>query len=173
MENNKEASRVVKDNVRTLLDIRHKAESNKSSQHRIATAITGFAGSMNFVYLHVLVFAVWITVNVVKVNGFPSFDPFPFPLLTLVATTEAIFLAIFILMSQNSFAVLEKKREELEIQISLLTEHEVTRLIALVDKIATHLNISYDNQEISRLKEHTHPDKVLQIIENEMDSSKR
>ncbi len=50
---------------------------------------------MNFVYLHVLLFAVWITVNVVKVNGVPPFDPFPFQLLTLVATTEAIFFSYF------------------------------------------------------------------------------
>jgi uncharacterized membrane protein len=65
-------------------------------QNRVADAITGFAGSMWFVYIHALLFTTWVLTN-----GWPFDDPFPFGLLTMVVSLEAIFLSTFILISQN------------------------------------------------------------------------
>ena len=73
-------------------------ERARSVQNRIADAITTFAGSMWFVYIHVLWFAVWITLNKILPT---KFDPFPFGLLTMIVSLEAIFLSTFVMISQN------------------------------------------------------------------------
>ena len=67
-------------------------------------------------------------------------------------------------------ADLEEKREELGLQINLLTEHEVTRLISLVDSIANHLRVTAKDNDIGDLKKDTSPEKVLNVIEKEMDN---
>ncbi len=74
-----------------------RARRRQSAALRLADAITGFAGSMPFVALHVVWFTAWVVVNLVG----PVFDPFPFGLLTMIVSLEAIFLSTFVLISQN------------------------------------------------------------------------
>ena len=78
--------------------IRKEAERAQSVQNQIADAITTFAGSMMFVYIHLVWFAIWIIANKVMSKGF---DPFPFGLLTMIVSLEAIFLSTFVMISQN------------------------------------------------------------------------
>ena len=78
--------------------LQHERKRAESIQNRVADAITTFAGSMMFVYIHVLWFAVWITLNKILPT---KFDPFPFGLLTMIVSLEAIFLSTFVMISQN------------------------------------------------------------------------
>ena len=78
--------------------LQHERKRAESIQNRIADGITTFAGSMMFVYIHVLWFAVWITLNKILPT---KFDPFPFGLLTMIVSLEAIFLSTFVMISQN------------------------------------------------------------------------
>ena len=78
--------------------MKKEAERAESLQNQIADAITTFAGSMMFVYIHLFWFAVWIVANKVMTKGF---DPFPFGLLTMIVSLEAIFLSTFVMISQN------------------------------------------------------------------------
>jgi len=78
--------------------IRKEAERAESVQNQIADSITTFAGSMMFVYIHLLWFAIWIVINKAMSKGF---DPFPFGLLTMIVSLEAIFLSTFVMISQN------------------------------------------------------------------------
>ena len=78
--------------------MKKEAERAESIQNQIADAITTFAGSMMFVYIHLIWFAVWIIANKVMSKGF---DPFPFGLLTMIVSLEAIFLSTFVMISQN------------------------------------------------------------------------
>src|SRR5438874_2130826 len=78
--------------------LQHERKRAESIQNRVADAITTFAGSMMFVYIHVLWFAVWITINKILPT---KFDPFPFGLLTMIVSLEAIFLSTFVMISQN------------------------------------------------------------------------
>jgi len=82
---------------------------------RVADAITGFTGSMRFVYLHLVLFGLWILVNLGLVPGAPEFDP-SFVILAMVASVEAIFLSTFILISQNRMAAAADKRADLDLQ---------------------------------------------------------
>ena len=78
--------------------LQHERKRAESIQNRVADTITTFAGSMMFVYIHVLWFAVWITLNKILPT---KFDPFPFGLLTMIVSLEAIFLSTFVMISQN------------------------------------------------------------------------
>src|SRR5437016_5007110 len=124
-------ARVVQRNIRALLEVRQQFEQRKSHQARIADAITAFTGSMTFVYLHALGFGGWILVNLGTIPGIKPFDPFPFAMLAMIASVEAIFLSTFVLISQNRMAALADKRADLDLQVNLLAEHEITRLIGM------------------------------------------
>jgi uncharacterized membrane protein len=167
-----EVAEVVKKNVRTMLHLRNQVESKKGLQQKFSSSIPKYAGRLSFVYCQATFMTLWVFINLSFVPYFPHFDPFPFSLLGLITTTEAIFLAIFILINQNRMSEVAKRREELDIQVALLTEHEVTRLIQLVDTIAIHLKISSKEPEIQDLKKEIQPDKVLEVIESEIDNLK-
>ena len=111
-------------------------------QERLADGITRFTGSLKFVYLHLVLFGAWITVNLLPdVPKRWHFDP-SFVILAMFASVEAIFLSTFVLISQNRMAALADKRADLDLQVSLLAEHEVTRLVALVSAMAERMGIS-------------------------------
>jgi len=91
---------------------------------------------------HVIWFAAWIVVNVHLIPWLRPFDPFPFQFLTLAVSLEAIFLALFVLASQNRLARQSDKRAHLDLQIDLLAEREMTAVLQLLRDIAAHLNVS-------------------------------
>ena len=97
-------------------------ESLKDAQDRAADRITGFAGSMRFVYLHSVWFAVWILLNVGAVGASLAFDKFPFGLLTMIVSLEAIFLSTFVMISQNRQADRQDVRAELDFDANLRSE---------------------------------------------------
>lgn len=161
-----ELADVVHRNIDALLEVRKKFERGKSRQDRISDRITAFTGSMPFLYLHLALLAAWLAINMGWIPGLKPFDPFPFVMLAMIASVEAIFLSTFVLISQNRAASLAEKRAELDLQINLLTEHEVTRLIELVDSIARHLKISKEiTPDVEQLKKDVAPEAVLQKIE--------
>jgi uncharacterized membrane protein len=141
------------------------AEQKKGLQEKIADALTRFSGSMAFVYLHAIWFGIWILLNMGWMGSKP-FDPFPFSLLTLVVSLEAIFLSTFVLISQNHAGELADKRADLDLQINLLSEHEVTRLLTLMDAVADHLGINTGKKpEVEELKKDVAAEEVLIEIE--------
>jgi uncharacterized membrane protein len=132
---------------------RAREEADASWQHKLADRITGFAGSLGFVWMHLLVVAFWVAANLGRLPGVPRYDP-QFMILATAASVEAIFLSTFVLISQNRAAAAESRRAELDLHINLLAEHEVTRLIALTKAIAAKLGVEEahdpDLEEISR-----------------------
>jgi uncharacterized membrane protein len=164
--NTSELSNLVRRNIETLIAVREKMERGKTHQETVADAITRFAGSMTFVYIHALLFGGWILVNLGVVPWMQPFDPFPFVMLAMIASVEAIFLSTFVLISQNRMQALADKRADLDLQINLLAEHEVTRLIGLVDDIARHLGVtSGQDATLDELKRDVRPEEVIEEIE--------
>jgi uncharacterized membrane protein len=160
---------VVERNIRALIAHREEQNRAKGVQDRIADAITGFTGSMKFVYLHVAIFGLWIIVNLGWLPPVPRFDE-TFVVLAMVASVEAIFLSTFVLISQNRMAALADKRAELDLQVSLLAEHEVTRLVTLVTRIARQMGIQESHDpELAELERDVRPEKVLR----QMDEAER
>jgi uncharacterized membrane protein len=103
-------------NERTILD------SVKRAQDRAADQITSFAGSLNFVYLHSAWFGVWILINIGLIGSAAVFDKFPYGLLTMIVSLEAIFLSTFVMVSQNRQAARADIRSQLDFETNLRAE---------------------------------------------------
>ena len=163
-------ARVVERNVRALLARRAEEDQAKTRSERIADAVTRFAGSMTFVYIHLVMYGAWIAVNLGLVPAVPRFDP-TFVILAMEASVEALFLSTFVLISQNRMSTLADKRADLDLQVSLLSEHEITRILSMVQQIADRMGIEEAHDpELDELARDVHPEKVLDKIEdNEQD----
>jgi uncharacterized membrane protein len=120
----------------------------RSLEDREATAITDFAGSMRFVYLHAAWFALWIAVNTGLLAALGlrlvPFDPFPFGFLTLVVSLEAIFLSTFVMISQNRQAAVADARAQADYRVNVRAEAEVTKLLHLVEALVAHHALTAD-----------------------------
>ena len=162
--NDRGFGQVVAQNIATLVALREEARRKRPTQDRIADAITAFTGSMTFVYLHALLFGGWIIINL-GLLPVPAFDP-TFVVLAMVASVEAIFLSTFVLISQNRMMEASDKRAELDLQISLLAEHEVTQAITLLDAIAERLGVQRGQvPDLEEAKQDIEPAAVFQAIE--------
>jgi uncharacterized membrane protein len=155
-------------NIRTILAFRARHERRRRRADRVADAITGFTGSMPFVLLHAAGFASWIVANLGVVPGVAMWDPYPFVMLAMAASVEAIFLSTFVLISQNRMAEVNRRQADLDLQINLLSEHEITRLAKLLDAVAQRLGVGADDRAgIEELKRDVLPEQVLEAIEKE------
>lgn len=158
---------VVQRNINALLVAQRRSEQKRSVSGRIADIITAFSGSMLFVYLHVVWFAVWILANL-DFLPVQQFDPFPFGLLTMIVSLEAIFLSTFVLISQNRQSQLDQRRNNLDLQIDLLAEHEITRILCVLTAIAKKLEIDLpEDADLDKLQEDIAPDELLKAIERQ------
>ncbi|MDQ2870499.1 MAG: DUF1003 domain-containing protein [Acidobacteriota bacterium] len=156
---------VIERNIRTVARQHLEARQNRGVSERIADAITAFSGRMLFVYLHVAWFALWILANTGHL-GVPAFDPFPYGLLTMIVSLEAIFLSTFVLISQNRLSEDADRRAHLDLQIGLLTEHELTRALQMLDAVQDKLGIENDaDTELAQLEMETRPEDVLAEIQ--------
>lgn len=170
---NPELAQVVNKNIASLVEMRKDEEQKKSLQEKAADLLTRFSGSMLFVYVHAIWFGVWIALNSGLLGSKP-FDPFPFSLLTLVVSLEAIFLSTFVLISQNHAGRLADKRAELDLQINLLSEHEITRLLTLMDAVADHLGVDVpERPELQELEKDVVAREVLGEIETREEREKK
>lgn len=111
-------------------------------EDRLADKITDFAGSMKFVYLHTAWFGLWVVLNagvlVVMGLGDVAFDPFPFGLLTLIVSLEAIFLSTFVMIAQNRLSAVADARAQADYEVNVRAEAEVAKLLHLVQSLIEH-----------------------------------
>jgi uncharacterized membrane protein len=155
---------VVHRNIRALIERQKEHDRQRRIQDRLADRITRLTGSMLFVYVHLVLYGTWIVWNLGWL-GLPEFDE-SFVVLAMEASVEAIFLSTFVLISQNRMNAEADARADLDVQISLLTEHEVTRLMTLVTAIARKLDLpEADMAEIPELQEDVRPEEVLDALE--------
>jgi uncharacterized membrane protein len=158
-------AQVVERNIAALIERRQAEERARSADERIAAAISRFTGSMPFVYLHLAIVALWTAVNL-GLTPLPAFDP-SFVILACAASVEAIFLSTFVLITQNRMAAMADKRADLDLQISLLAEHEVTRVVSMLTALADRMGVAEaKNPELAELAEDVRPERVLDRIES-------
>ena len=164
-KDNPALNKVIEKNIRTIIHLRTKAARERGLQDRLADAITSFSGRMIFVYIHVVWFGIWILLNTGWL-GLPAFDPFPYGLLTMIVSLEAIFLSTFVLISQNRLGKETERHADLSLQIGLLTEHELTRVLQMLDAIQDKLGVvDHHESELADLEMETKPEDVLAEIE--------
>ncbi|MEW6613489.1 MAG: DUF1003 domain-containing protein [Pseudomonadota bacterium] len=167
-----ELGQLVQRNIRTIAQLEEKAWQSRSTTDRIADAVTRWTGSMTTVILHVLWFGGWVVVNSGMIPFLPPFDPFPFELLTTVVSLEAIFLTIFVLISQNRASRQADRRAHLDLQINLLAEQESTKALQMLEAICEHLGLEYTRDEETReLEESSHPEVLERALEKHIPSA--
>jgi uncharacterized membrane protein len=166
-DDNPALSNVIQRNIRKIINVRQKSVRNQSFQDRLANAMTAYSGSMLFFYVHIVWFSVWFLLNTGHL-GIQPFDPYPYGFLTMVVSLEAIFLATFVLISQNLLAKETARITDLSLHTGLLTEHELTRVLQMLRAIQHKIGISNDedsNIADADLEMETRPEDVLAEIE--------
>ncbi len=118
--------------------IKAQTAAHRTRLERIVDGMNQMAGSTWFLVLHFVAFSVWLLWNTGRL-GIKPVDPYPFGLMTMIVSLEAIFLSIFVLMSQNRESAIAELREELGLQVSLRVEQEVTKTLQLVAGLYTRL----------------------------------
>jgi len=115
-------------------------------QVKIADKISAFSGTMGFVYFHVAWFTFWVLANAGVFGARGIFDPFPYGLLTMIVSLEAIFLATFIMISQNIASQKSELRAEHDFQVNLKTEKEVAEILTMIREMKEWQEIQSKNQ---------------------------
>jgi uncharacterized membrane protein len=165
---------IMRKNISAIQQMQRQTAEARTLQDRIADIVTAFSGSMAFVYIHAIWFGLWVLLNVglIHVPHISEFDPYPFGLLTMIVSLEAIFLSTFVLVSQNRISEVNDKRAELDLQVNLLAEQKATKVLEMLDEIAKQLdgmssrfNFQPD-PEVQALKVSPEPQEVLEVIED-------
>jgi uncharacterized membrane protein len=154
------------------LIVKHEQEflAQRTQSERIGDRVASLIGSLSYVLAHVLLLAVWISWNSLATLQLKRFDPFPFPLLGLIFTFEAILVASFILMRQFRISRRQEERDQLMLQILLLTEREITAVLGVDRQIAECMGLHKiaADEEISQLSEQTSIDDMAQVIKDSL-----
>lgn len=144
-----------------------KALKSRSFLTRIADRLTAIFGSTAFLILNAVFFAVWIPINLSLTPIIP-FDPFPFGLLTMIVSLEAIFLSIFVLVSQNRTAYTDSLREELHLQVNLIAEEEITKILKVLAEIREKVGIKEMDPELDKMLKRIDTNYIEQSIVDQL-----
>lgn len=164
----------VSQHVDTIAALHARAESGVSVHQRIIESVTANLGRPLFLNLVLAGLALWLLVNVFpSLFGILPFDPPPFPLLAGIVSTGGLLLAVVILITQNRQARLAERRAQLDLQVSLLTEQKIAKLIALVEELRHDLPSVRDrlDPEAEAMAEATDPHAVLDALEEKLDEA--
>lgn len=156
---------VVRRNIRLMEEEERQRRSELGWQEQLADLITRFAGSMPFAYVHCLGFTFWIAANLEWLPRIRPWDP-TFVMLGMVASVEAIFLSTFILISQNIMAEAANRRADLDLQVNLLAEHEITKLVSIVSSIAEKTGaLLPPEDQLREIERDVKPEVVMRAID--------
>jgi len=151
-------------NIEVVRKLEEAANEQRTTSDLVARMVARFCGSMTFVWVHVIGFAGWITLNLVP--GLKHIDPFPFTFLTFMVSLEAIFLSTFILISQNQDTQISERRNHLDLQINLLSEQENTKMLMILQAIAEKVGAEIEpDEDVSVLAQETELEKVVEQIQ--------
>ena len=164
-----ERERPEKKNIRTIVALEQEVLHYRSFGNRVSDAITHFSGTIAFVILHTLWFAIWIAANGGWIPSVGVFDPYPFNFLTLIVSLEAIFLSTFVLMSQNRMSYQADRRAHLDLQINLLAEQETTAMLQLIERICRRLGVDTTTSEkVNQLIQETDVHRLVNELDKKL-----
>jgi uncharacterized membrane protein len=165
-----EHSRQSQSHIDSIVRQEEQELERRSRSERLADGVGLFAGSIPFVMLHLALLIMWLLVNTGKIPKARPFDPYPFQLLGVIVAVEAVVLSSFILMRQNRMMRRGERRDHLNLQIDLLSEKEITKVLQMVRAICGHMglqNIMAD-KEIRELSEPTSIESLSQTLEERL-----
>lgn len=157
-------------NIVTVAKLEQQFLERRTLVDRIGDVIGGFAGSMKFVLLHLIILAAWFLINYRVIPGLKPFDPYPFMFLSMAVSIEAVLLSTFVLMKQNREGRRADQRAQLMLQVDLLAEQEATKTLQLLQRICDRLGIGEArlDPETKVLSEHTAIEELAREIKEKL-----
>lgn len=137
-----------------IKSLKSKYQDKRSATEKISDLLTEYFGGFAFLVINVAFFTFWILAHTGNIPFVEPFDPFPFSFLTLIVSLEAIILSIFVLISQNRAARVDDLRQEVDLEVDLITERELTKIMEIIKKIAEKngIDLSKDKELQTMLK---------------------
>ena len=165
-----ESSRQGQSHIDSMVKQEEDALERRSSSERFADGIGLFAGSLPFVLFHLALLLAWVLVNSGEIRGLRPFDPYPFSLFAMIVAVEAVILSSFILMRQNRMMRRGELRDHLNLQVDLLAEKEITKVLQMVRAICGHLGLKdiMGDKEIRELSQTTSIESLSQTLEDRL-----
>lgn len=156
-------------NRRIVKTLEARANRSKSISEKVADMLTAQFGTMWFLLFNAIFFVSWLIVNQGLIPGLPQFDPFPYGLLTTIVSLEAIFLAIIVLISQNRAARIADLREEIDLQINIIAEEEITKTVSLLVMLLKKngIDVSHD-PDVQMMIQPTDTQRIEKSIEKQI-----
>jgi uncharacterized membrane protein len=159
----------IQRNVQEISKMEGDALQSRSAAERLGDFVAQKAGTVWFIGFHIVWFATWALLNSGTLAAVKPFDPLPYPFLTLIVSLEAIFLSLFILMSQNRASVHEDRRSHLDLQINLLAEHESSKTLELLKALCEHHGLACSQDpELVELIARTKPSEIVQALKSSL-----
>jgi len=157
-------------NIETVAKLEQEFLETRTALEKVSDAIGAFVGTMGFVSLHVVWFIGWVLVNTRMIPGVPTFDPYPFMLLSMVVSLEGVLLTTFVLMKQNRMSRRADNRNQLNLQVDLLAEREVTKIIQMLQVVCAHMGLEAEAQEkeVQELSQNTAVDVLAKELREKM-----
>jgi uncharacterized membrane protein len=156
-------SPTAKRNVATIADVEQRLLQRRPLLERLGETIAHFFGSVSFIAAHTALIGMWILWNVNRRPGAVPFDPYPFSLLSLGIGVEFILLTTFVLMNQKHQSLRNEDWAHLQLQLSMLTEQEVTKNLQLLNAICHHLGMEPSKRD-RQIAEFTKPTPVVAMV---------
>jgi len=174
---------------KAIMSLKARADAKRSFAEKLADVLTSKFGSVTFLILNLIWFAIWIPINMNLIPGIEPFDPFPFGLLTMVVSLEAIALAVIVLtmvvsleaialavivlISQNREARISELREEIDLQINTISDSELTKVLALLEIIMKKQGIDVNKPDIKKLLKPIDSAEMIAELEKELDPNSK
>lgn len=152
---------------KSVQEIKSNIEFNKTRGDKLAIFISNAFGSITFLCICLAVFIVWITLNLNLLPWVRPFDPFPFPELEMIVSVFAIILSVSVLISQNRQGRMEKVRQQIEFEVNVRAENEVTKVLAMLHQIQKKLGIDNEDKELEQMKENLDIEQLHQKLDEE------
>lgn len=160
-----ETAGITRENITAITAMEQAALDSRSTGERLGDSIAKQAGRSWFIAAHAFWYLAWVVANSGIVPGLKPFDPFPYQFLTFVVSLEAIFLSLFILMSQNRGNRQAEDRSHLDLQINLLSEQESTKMLQMLHSLCEHHGLTHgQDPEVEMLKAPTKPEELLKEL---------
>jgi uncharacterized membrane protein len=141
------AANPTQQNIDAIAKLEHEALGRRTITERVSEVITSIVGNMGFLLAQLILISGWILVNLHAIPGLKALDPFPFGVLALLVSSEGVFLTVFVLISQSRMARQSDRRSHLGLQVSMLSEQELTTILQMLQKLCQHMGVNVESSE--------------------------
>jgi uncharacterized membrane protein len=164
------AANPTQHNINAIAKLERDALERRSPTERVSEVITKFVGNTAFLAAQLILISGWILVNLRVIPGIKAFDPFPFGVLALIVSSESVFLTVFVLISQSRMAHQSDRRSHLGLQVSMLSEQELTTILQMLQKLCQHMGVNVDSsrQEVQSFSKTTEIHKLASELEDKL-----